>query len=157
MPAQVWWSGPDPPLLDPVQVLRDQGAGAMHTFTREFWYPADRVRDATPAAVDRFHHDHRRFPPAEYEEASLLWSGSEWRTLHPSERCQVMGIPPDLVVPVRGHPSKRTQVKNSLIGNGFHIPCIIALLTMLPGILSTKIHSPLYDHDELALQARLQH
>ena len=155
VPFQVWWIGPYLPLLDPAQVLRAHGAGAMHPFTREFWHPADRVRDATPAAVDRFHQDHRRFPPAAYEESSLLWSGSTWRTLHPSERCQLMGIPPDLVEPVRGSQARRTQVKNSLIGNGFHIPCIIALMTMLPSVLTTKLPCPISDHDELALHSRL--
>ena len=31
-PAQVWWSGPYLPLLDPAQVLRAHGAGAMRPF-----------------------------------------------------------------------------------------------------------------------------
>lgn len=66
-----------------------------------------------------------------------------------------MGLPPDLVEPVQKSQSRRAQVKNSLSGNGFHLPCVIALLTMLPSILSTKLLPPVSCQDELALQERL--
>ena len=38
-------------MMDPGEVLAKAGVGAMHTFTREFFHPTDRVRQATPAAA----------------------------------------------------------------------------------------------------------
>ena len=81
-------------MMDPGEVLAKAGVGAMHTFTREFFHPTDRVRQATPAAAARFFEDDRRFPPAAYEETSLVWKGSQWRQLLPEERAQIMGVPP---------------------------------------------------------------
>ena len=81
-------------MMDPGEVLAKAGVGAMHTFTREFFHPTDRVRQATPAAAARFFEDARRFPPAAYEETSLVWKGSQWRQLLPEERAQIMGVPP---------------------------------------------------------------
>eukprot|EP00435_Cladocopium_sp_Y103_P064688 s646_g26.t1 len=82
------------PMIDPVQVLRNQGKGAAHTFTREFFHPADRVHQVSPAAAARFEQDSRRFPPGAYEEHSLMWRNQEWRQFTPEERAQLLGIPP---------------------------------------------------------------
>ena len=43
--------------------MQNEGKGAMHTFTREFYHPVDRVPEVSPAAAERFHADCRRFPP----------------------------------------------------------------------------------------------
>lgn len=89
-----------------------RGKGSIHPFTREFFHPEDRVSEVSPAAAQRFYEDHRRFPPASYEEQSLLWKGTEWRQLEPEERTQMMGWPihillhPDTVIPRDRHQSK---------------------------------------------------
>ena len=47
----------------PQVVLQQAGKGAMHTFTREFYHPEDRVPEVSPEAAERFYADQRRFPP----------------------------------------------------------------------------------------------
>ena len=129
----------------------------MHTFTREFYHPEDRVPEVSPEAAERFYADQRRFPPGAYEENSLLWQGRQWRQPSPAERCRLMCLPPALVAPARGNQVKRTQVQNSFIGNGFHIPCVVALLAMLPSILEAKFVPSFTSNEEAALGARLRH
>ena len=157
IPTQVWWDDQFRPLLDPQQVLRNQGAGAMHPFTREFYHPADRVAQATPAAAARFHEDHRRFPPAAYEENSLLWSGDQWRQLSPDERSQLLGVPVAATHAVRGSQDQRTKTRNSLLGNGFHLPSVMALLCCLPSIMAAKLIPQPLDFEETSLVERLSH
>lgn len=79
----------------------------MHTFTREFRHPTDRINQVTPDAASRFELDDRRFPPGAYEEHSLLWHGTQWRTPTTGERCEMMGVPPDLLQPVAGSQARR--------------------------------------------------
>ena len=97
------------------------------------------------------------FPQGAYEENSLLWHGRQWRQPSPAERCQLMCLPPVLVAPARGNQVKRTQVQNSFIGNGFHIPCVVTLLAMLPSILEAKFVPSFTSNEEAALGARLRH
>ena len=70
-----------------------QGKGAMDTFTREFFHPDDRTREAEPEAVQRFYEDNRRFPPSAYSSNNLVWDHSTWRQPSPQERLQMMGFP----------------------------------------------------------------
>eukprot|EP00435_Cladocopium_sp_Y103_P064411 s568_g26.t1 len=105
IPAQVSWLDGFSPLLDPAKVMAEGGKGAMHTFTREFFHPTDRLRQASPEAAHRFEVDHRRFPPS-------------------------------AVAAVQGSQHSQTQVRNSLLGNGFHLPSVMAIFMMLPALLS---------------------
>ena len=143
------------PLLDPTQVLKAGGQGAMYPFTREFFHPTDRCSQATPQAVSRFMEDARRFPPSAYEEHCLLWKQETWRQPEPHERCQLMGWPAEAVSSIRGSGTRRRQVQNSIIGNGFHLYTLLALFCMLPQVLSTKLTLELPCMEELALKERI--
>lgn len=149
------WQDGFGPMVDPAAVLRGESSHVMHTFTREFFHPADRVRQVSAAAVARFYEDHRRFPPGAYEECSLLWRDQMWRQPYPSERCQLMGLPFAAVSAVTGDASQRRQSQNSWVGNGFHIPSIIAVLCLLPGLLAAKIPPPFSEASELDFHGRL--
>ena len=127
------------PLLDPTKVMQNGGKGAMHTFTREFFHPADRIQQVSPEAAARFELDHRRFPPGAYEEHCLLWRRDQWRPPSPEERAQMLGIPPAAVNAVEGSPDERRQGRNSLLGNGFHLPSLMAVLCLLPALLEAKL------------------
>ena len=168
-PPGVQWIGkkPLPPklfiqngfslMLDPQDVLKTKGAGAMHTFTREFFHPTDRVSSVSAAAAARFYQDYQRFPPGAYEEPSLAWKGSTWRTLYPEERAQIMGIPPEIFRVVPGPAAVRTQKANSFIGNGFHLFSVLLVVSLLPQLLAEKLPSSLVTCDEAALWERCRH
>ena len=126
-------------MIDPTQVMKNNGKGAMHTFTREFYHPNDRVKQVSPAAASRFDEDLRRFPPGAYEEHSLLWQKEQWRQPSPTERAQLLGVPPAAVEAVTGTPDEKRQGRNSLLGNGFHIPSLLAILCLLPALLEAKM------------------
>ena len=145
------------PLLDPKDVIRQHGRGAIHPFTREFFHPADRTAGSSAAAVARFFEDNRRFPPSAYEDRSLVWRSDEWRPLLPSERAQLMGVPPDSFENVPGDPHLQRQRQNSLLGNGFHLFSILAVFCFLPQLVAAKLPPSLSPVDEVALQQRLLH
>lgn len=167
-PPEMAWSGPKPiptkvhfnssfqPMFDAAEVVKAGGEGAMHPFTREFFHPADRVSWASPEAAARFYDDQRRFPPSAYEAGSLLWRADEWRQPDPEERSQMMGFPARCLHSVPGAAAIRRQRQNSLIGNGFHLPMIVALFCMLPSVLEAKMPRPILDPVERALCGRLQ-
>lgn len=156
IPAKVAWEGGFQPLVSPTAVMQGQVDCAFHTFTREFYHPEDRVKLVDPHTASRFYEDSRRFPPGAYTEHSLVWRGSEWRQPTPSERCQLMGIPPSSVVSRRGPASSRTQVANSFVGNGFHLPCVLAILAFVPQLLAYKIPPPWTPAGEESLRHRLE-
>ena len=109
-------------VTSPEQIVQQQGKGAMHTFTREFEHPEDRLAMASPAAQQRFRLDGKRFSPPAYEDCSLVWKQDEWMQPSPQARCQIQGIPEDIVdaVPHTGNAYTRRAIQNSLIGDGFH-------------------------------------
>ena len=90
LPPKVHFQQGFQPLLSPTEVVAKKGQGAMHTFTREFYHPSDRVRDVPPEITKTFFEDNRRFPPGSYSDSSLVWKGNSWRTLTPEERGQIM-------------------------------------------------------------------
>eukprot|EP00435_Cladocopium_sp_Y103_P025477 s1719_g6.t1 len=139
VPPRIHWEEGFHPMIDPLKVMQSGGNGALHTFTREFFHPADRTSQVTPAAAQRFLDDNRRFPPGAYEEHSLLWKQDLWRTPTPSERAQAMGVPLAAVAAVQGPPELRRAKQNSLLGNGFHIPSILVLLMLLPQLFEAKL------------------
>ena len=125
---------------DPLMVMK-QKAPAIFTFTREFYHPMDGVQQASPQAVERWSSDSRRFPPSAYEEHSLVWRGQTWRTPAPSERSQMLGVPPSATAAVPCVAAQRTQRRNSLLGNGFHIPSLLCVLSLLPSLCDAKCHA----------------
>ena len=156
VPARVCWDAQFQPLHNPADVLKGNHDLGFHPFTREFRHPTDRVHRVSAQAADRFFQDSCRFPPSAYEEGSLLWRGEEWRVPTPAERCQVMGLPPAAVSQVEGPQAVRTQVRNSLIGNGFHLPSVLALMCFLPLLMANKIPYPVVDYTEASLKQRLE-
>jgi len=60
------------------------------------------------------------------------------------------------VAAVKGDHAVRRAKQNSLIGNGFHIPTVMALLCMIPALLEAKLVAPPVDWAEAGLQARCQ-
>ena len=155
LPPKVHFQQGFQPLFSPTDVMQQKGEGAMHTFTREFYHPTDRVRDVPPEVANRFYEDNRRFPPGSYSDSSLVWKGKSWRTLTPEERSQIMGYPPESFSSVSGSATARVQAKNSMIGHGFHLFSVMALLCFLPALLEAKIPSPLPCDDEVSLQSRM--
>ena len=143
IPSKVHFEDHFQPLFDASEVVRQAGKGAMHPFTREFWHPSDRVSMTPPDAAARFFADDRRFPPSAYGSESLLWRGDCWRQPSPSERCQMMGLPAQGLRSVTGPSAVRRQRQNSLIGNGFHLPMIVALFCLVPQLLASKLPQPL--------------
>eukprot|EP00435_Cladocopium_sp_Y103_P000858 s5581_g1.t1 len=155
LPAKCVFAQGFHPLFNAKDVVTQEGQGAMHPFTREFFHPTDRVAGSSPEAVERFMSDARRFPPSAYEDNSLLWRDDTWRQPLPAERAQMMGLPPDSLGCVPGEPSVQRQRQNSLIGNGFHIFSIMALFCLLPQLLEAKIPPALVDVAEVDLRQRL--
>ena len=121
-------------MIEPCNVVLEEGRGAGYTFTRELRHPDDRTSRASSAAVARFETDHRRYPPDSYEERNLVWRGQEWRTWSSSERAQAMGLPPDLLKSFDEF-DEPVAVQNvgrcSAVGNNFHIPSLMAVLLIL--------------------------
>eukprot|EP00435_Cladocopium_sp_Y103_P010075 s1670_g2.t1 len=121
------------------------------------FYTGDRTSSSSSAAVERFFADARRFPPSAYEERSLVWKGEEWRQPLPSERAQLLGVPPDCLDAVPGDAALKRQRQNCLLGNGFHLYSVLAILCMLPQLLEAKLAAPLVWHSEVSLRSRLLH
>lgn len=142
IPPRVSWEAGYAPLFNPLEVLQGESSLGFHPFTREFFHPPDRVNQASPEAAARFFEDSCRF--------------NQWRTPTPGERCQLMGLPPAAVSAVGGPSARRRQTQNSLIGNGFHIPSVLAMLCFLPYLLPAKIAPPILDYQEEALKQRLE-
>ena len=153
LPPKVHFQHGYQPLISAADVVAKKGQGAMHTFTREFFHPTDRVRDVPPSVAQRFFEDNRRFPPGAYNEASLVWKNDQWRTLTPDERCQIMGYPPDSLAATPGSAASKVQAKNSMIGNGLY--SLMALFCFLPALLEAKIPPPLVWDQEEALRQRV--
>ena len=157
LPPRVHLDGGFQFMIDPQHVVEEKGKGAMHTFTREFRHPEDRMASVSAAAAERFLCDGKRFPPGAYEANSLVWKGPTWRTLSPGERAQIMGVPPESLGHVPGGPELKTQRQNSILGNGFHVFSVVALLSMMPQVLGAKLPSPLFDPSEVGLMSRCSH
>ena len=125
----------------PMQVMKGE-VPAAHTLTREFYHPSDLVHKTTPEAADRFFSDARRFPPASYEDHSLLWRGQEWRQPSPEERSQFLGVPAAATTAVTGRHAHRVRDRNCLLGNGFHSPTIMILMSMIPQLCHGRCTIP---------------
>ena len=68
----------------------------------------------------------------------------------------MMGVPPGSFDSVPGDAPLKRQRQNSLIGNGFHVFSVLAVLCFLPQLLEAKVVPHLLPADELSLHERLQ-
>ena len=91
-----------------------------------------------------------------------MWLEDKWRTLEPHERAQIHCIPPEAVyVPTSKRKSSEASraSANSLIGNGYHLPsvmaCFLLMFQFLPPVVSPYTFS--YSPDEAELRGRIQH
>ena len=75
LPPRVHLDGGFPVYDRPPACFGRERKGAMHTFTREFRHPEDRMASVSAAAAERFLCDGKRFPPGAYEANSLVWKG----------------------------------------------------------------------------------
>ena len=67
----------------------------------------------------------------------------------------MMGFPAQCFNGVPGPAAVRRQRQNCMVGSGFHLPMVVALLCLLPRVLEAKIPSPLADVDETLLKDRV--
>ena len=131
-------------------------ADPVFTFSCEFLRPTDNMHNVPAQACQRFLEDSRRFPPGAYVESSLLWKGEQWRTPSPSERAQMLGAPPSATAAVTGSQDDRVRLRNSLLGNGFHVPSIMVLISLLAGLCDTKVQF-MPDPTLSSIRARTEH
>ena len=160
-PAQLRFGGGFDVIFDKNAVCQGT-ADPLHTFSREFPHPTDRVSKVSEGARNRFLQDDRRFPPSAYEEHSLLWFQGRWRQPSPNERAAIMGVPAaalQAITPDRPQ-SDRIAKLNSVIGNGFHIPSVMLALFILfqlgEGTRVTMVPAPLGDVHLQLLNARVR-
>ena len=122
--------------MDPCEVMKSN-APALYSFTEEFWQEWDH-REATTVANDvllRWRSDRKRFPPRAYEARNLVWKWSDpplWRTFSAAERLAICGFPVTALDEILG--SNRGPVearRNTLVGQGFHLPFTIVLFTII--------------------------
>ena len=140
IPLQVHWDGGFRPLFQPQLVVQQGGSGAMYTFTREFFHPTDQTHGVSAEAIQRFFEDARRFPPMAYEAESLLWKGQQWRQPYPHERAAMLGLPPDCLQSVTlANRDQTTAARNSLLGNGFHVPSIMLVFSIMLSSAASSI------------------
>ena len=109
------------------------------------WRPAP-SRQGAKASHDaqvRCTLDDNEFPPEAYEPHSLLWRGQEWRTYLPEERAVLHGLPPSVTDPVKdlvkGHSSQLAK-RNSILGNGLHLPSFLLSLIVLLQLAQSQPH-----------------
>ena len=68
---------------------------------------------------------------------------------------KLWAIPPKSFSMVSGSAASRVQAKNSMIGNGFHLYSLMALLCFLPALLEAKIPEPTVCNEEASLRSRV--
>ena len=140
----------------------ENGKAQFYTFAREIRHPTDRLKQTSAQAATRFLSDHRRFPPQSYEEESLVWRREDWRQPSPAERAQIHGLPSCILEHIRhDNEQQQTALRNSAVGNGFHIPSImLALLVLLqpaPVSDTMSLFRALPDASEQAVRRRIHH
>ena len=122
--------------MDPCEVMKSN-APALVSFTEEFWQEWNH-KDATSVADDvlfRWRSDRQRFPPRAYEARNLVWKGSDYSSGGRSAQrndWRFVGFPVTALDEILG--SNRGPVearRNTLVGQGFHLPFTIVLFTIM--------------------------
>ena len=142
--------------FDLQEVVDANGEGAMHVFTRDFLHPGDRGAGCSKGAIERFWLDGCRFPEPAYEPNSCLWKQDVARQPDSSERLSLHGFPEGClehaVEPSKPW-SEQESVRNSSVGNGFHLPSImLALIILAQSASSCVVPRPFYGLHESRLR-----
>ena len=98
---------------------------------------------ADDATWERWQQDNRQFPPWQYQPQFLTRPHEgEWQPITPLQRERLMALPDDYTKITDQHPSTRTR--NTMLGNAWHFPSALWLLTLLLMIPSSPAlsHSP---------------
>ena len=93
--------------------------------------------------MQRFLDDAKRFPPAAYEAPSRAWKGETHRQFIPQDRAQMHMLPTSAYSGAgigEKSEARRTQVQNSLIGNGMHVPSVMLALFVLLQLFPALMH-----------------
>ena len=126
---------------DPAEVVKKPSL-AMQTFTREYWHGWEEShRRQSPVAVQRQIKDSRRFAPRSYEDGSLVIKGaSGWRVPNHRERLAMHGFPTGTLEPLKDGRSgaELEAARNSLVGNGFHLPSVSIFFVILFQLISPQ-------------------
>ena len=85
---------------------------------------------ADDATWERWQQDNRQFPPWQYQPQFLTRPHEgEWQPITPLQRERLMALPDDYTKITDQHPSTRTR--NTMLGNAWHFPSALWLLTLL--------------------------
>ena len=118
----------------PSEVVLQQGAGALYTFTQCFSHPNDGLVHVSLAAARRFERDGKAYPPMAYEADRALVRDQEARVPFIEEKAKMMCMPLALVLSDSTNKAQRTKAA-SLLGNSFHIPSLAAFFLYLVQLL----------------------
>ena len=112
-------------------------APALVPFTEEFSQEWN-YKDITSVADDvlfRWRSNRQRFQPRAYEARNLVWKGSDpplWRTFSSAERLAICGFPVTALDEILGNDRGPVEARrNTLVGQGFHLPFTIVLFTIM--------------------------
>ena len=92
------------------------------------------MKSVSAGAVERYIEDKQRFGPKAYEEHNLAWKAEEWRTLNPNERAAIHCLPSRMLDTLPAGQCSSAQhraKKNSLIGNGIHLPSLLIFFSLI--------------------------
>ena len=102
---------------------------------------------ADDSTWDRWQQDNRQFPPWQYQPQFLTRPHEgEWQPITPLQRERIMALPDHYTHITEQHPSTRSR--NTMLGNAWHFPSALWLITILLMIpLTTAIpHTPHRSH-----------
>ena len=146
--------------FDPADIVAAKGKGAIHVLTREFFHPGDRAQGCSNAAVQRFWEMGCRFPESAHEDSSVLWKGDQCRLPDSQERLSLHGCPAGAVDAIDTSLASWESAearRNSLIGNGFHLPSIMIVFILLAQTMqAVSLSVPLLPKDESWLRGRVR-
>ena len=85
---------------------------------------------ADEATWERWQQDNRQFPPWQYQPQFLTRPHEgDWQPITPLQRERLMALPDNYTKITDQHPSTRTR--NTMLGNAWHFPSALWLLTLL--------------------------
>ena len=107
---------------------------------------------ADEATWERWQQDNRQFPPWQYQPQFLTRPHEgDWQPITPLQRERLMALPDNYTKITDQHPSTRTR--NTMLGNAWHFPSALWLLTLLLMIPS----SPALRHPPTQIQLTKTH
>ena len=117
----------------------------MQTFSAEYYHPWEESYNRfSPDQIARYKADNCRFAPRAYGDGDLIWNDRHCRQPNSRERLSMMGFPPQTLeaVPPRGRSRADLEAaRNSMVGNGFHLPSLMVTLAREPISMSSSDHT----------------